>query len=897
MILRGPELKAPTSATVNAALKAPRAPRFGLVFVDAQRERAAHLRGPRSTPARGAWRRRCSRAACSPATASRWCCPTGPDFLDAFFGALLAGAVPVPLYPPVRLGPLDEYARAHRAHARASSGAASCSATARVRAAARRRRRARAAARSAARPSPSCSRAPSRGRARRSPPDDARRSSSSRRARRSTRSRSRSPTRNLLAQVAALKQLHARRLDGTARHAASRGCRSTTTWGSSAACSLAVVLARAAGADPARALPRAAGALAARDLAAPRHRLARAQLRLRPVPQARPRRRARRASTSPAGASRSTAPSRSPPALLRRFAERFARCGFDREALLPVYGLSEASLAVTFTARARAARARGRPARSRSRRGDAGRRASSRSARRCPASRSRCAATAAHAARATVGRIFVRGPSVMRGYFGNPEATARGARRRLARHRRPRLRRRRRAVRAAAAPRTWSSSAAPTTRRRSSRSASTASPGVRAGCAVAVGFVPEGGDGEALRHARRARAGADGPRRSASPRAVVAAHRRSARTPCGCSRRARCRAPRAASCAAREALRRLLAGELAPPQGRERAQRSAPRWRRSTLAFARSAARRRDASTSRSSAAAPAGLAAAIDARAARAARVRRARAPARARRQGLRRGAHARRRSRALEALGATRRPRRTTAPLHRHPLRAGGRPLRRGAAARARRPRHPPARARTRRCSQRARAGWAPSCGAACTCTARRADASRHASRSTTDDGALSGARCSSPPTGCTRRCAGRRGSTRRAPRPAPLRPAPPLRARAVGPTRRGALRRGRRGLRHPGRRRAGSASPSSGEDGRRRRPIGFDALLARFPRARKRGSRAPRSTRSAVGAGPLLQTRQRVVAAAASCCSATPPATSTRSPARACRWRSIRRRCWRV
>jgi acyl-CoA synthetase (AMP-forming)/AMP-acid ligase II len=30
-------------------------------------------------------------------------------FLDAFFGAVLAGAVPVPLYPPVRLGRLDEW--------------------------------------------------------------------------------------------------------------------------------------------------------------------------------------------------------------------------------------------------------------------------------------------------------------------------------------------------------------------------------------------------------------------------------------------------------------------------------------------------------------------------------------------------------------------------------------------------------------------------------------------------------------------------------------------------------------------------------------------------------------------------------------------------------------------
>ncbi len=35
--------------------------------------------------------------------------PTGPEFFSGFFGVLLAGAVPVPLYPPVRLGRLDEY--------------------------------------------------------------------------------------------------------------------------------------------------------------------------------------------------------------------------------------------------------------------------------------------------------------------------------------------------------------------------------------------------------------------------------------------------------------------------------------------------------------------------------------------------------------------------------------------------------------------------------------------------------------------------------------------------------------------------------------------------------------------------------------------------------------------
>jgi fatty-acyl-CoA synthase len=37
--------------------------------------------------------------------------PTSPDFVQCFFGVLCAGAIPVPLYPPVRLGKLDEYHR------------------------------------------------------------------------------------------------------------------------------------------------------------------------------------------------------------------------------------------------------------------------------------------------------------------------------------------------------------------------------------------------------------------------------------------------------------------------------------------------------------------------------------------------------------------------------------------------------------------------------------------------------------------------------------------------------------------------------------------------------------------------------------------------------------------
>jgi len=37
--------------------------------------------------------------------------PTCPAFVECFFGVMLAGGIPVPLYPPVRLGKFDEYHR------------------------------------------------------------------------------------------------------------------------------------------------------------------------------------------------------------------------------------------------------------------------------------------------------------------------------------------------------------------------------------------------------------------------------------------------------------------------------------------------------------------------------------------------------------------------------------------------------------------------------------------------------------------------------------------------------------------------------------------------------------------------------------------------------------------
>ena len=85
------------------------------------------------------------------------------------------------------------------------------------------------------------------------------------------------------------------------------------------------------------------------------------------------------------------------PAVLRRFSDRFRPHGFDSRALMPVYGLSEASLAVTFTPAGRGPRAVAAGARE-------------------------VASVGAPLPGVDVdvreGRIFVRGPSVMREYFG-----------------------------------------------------------------------------------------------------------------------------------------------------------------------------------------------------------------------------------------------------------------------------------------------------------------------------------------------------------------------------------------------------------------------------------------------------------------------------------------------
>ncbi|HVE85880.1 MAG TPA: fatty acyl-AMP ligase [Myxococcales bacterium] len=109
---KGPGL--PALPTVNAVLRTAAASPYALTFLDAQERETALT-----------WTRVLERAqAAAAALASLGVrhgdrvaivIPTSPAFVDAFFGVLLAGAVPVPLYPPVRLGRMDEY---HRATAR-----------------------------------------------------------------------------------------------------------------------------------------------------------------------------------------------------------------------------------------------------------------------------------------------------------------------------------------------------------------------------------------------------------------------------------------------------------------------------------------------------------------------------------------------------------------------------------------------------------------------------------------------------------------------------------------------------------------------------------------------------------------------------------------------------------
>nr|AYM52366.1 AMP-binding protein [Hyalangium minutum] len=113
---------------------------------------------------------------------------------------------------------------------------------------------------------------------------------------------------------------------------------------------------------------------------------------------------------------------------LRRFVERFERYGFSPSALRPVYGLSEASLAVTFPPASRGPRALQVDASVLAREGRVveGSRALVSVGSPVAGIEVEIRDGLGHALpERRVGRVFVRGPSVMKGYYGDAEATAR----------------------------------------------------------------------------------------------------------------------------------------------------------------------------------------------------------------------------------------------------------------------------------------------------------------------------------------------------------------------------------------------------------------------------------------------------------------------------------------
>jgi acyl-CoA synthetase (AMP-forming)/AMP-acid ligase II len=259
---------------------------------------------------------------------------------------------------------------------------------------------------------------------------------------------------------------------------------------------------------------------------------------------------------------------------MRRFADRFAGVGFARRALVPVYGLSEAALAVTFSAS-------GRPLEGR--RIDAARLA--RDGIVTPGDREVLpvgapipgvevevrGADGLDVGEGRLGRIWVKGPSVMRGYVGDRAATARalvdgwldtgdlgfvvdgllhvhGRARDLV------------IVRGANhSPEEF-------------EAALSGLPGLRSGCAVALGFTPPGSGGEEL--LLLAERGRDSHGFGEEYDAVLEAQVRSAVTertgvaPHTVKILAPGSLPRTSSGKLRrgEALRRYLAGTLEPPR-------------------------------------------------------------------------------------------------------------------------------------------------------------------------------------------------------------------------------------------------------------------------------------------------------------------------------------------
>jgi acyl-CoA synthetase (AMP-forming)/AMP-acid ligase II len=274
--------------------------------------------------------------------------------------------------------------------------------------------------------------------------------------------------------------------------------------------------------------------------------------------------------------------------VLRRFAARFARFGFDARALMPVYGLSEAALAVTFTPRRDGWRSRRLDPVALASRGEVeeGRREVVSVGAPIPGVEVEVRGASGEVLpERRLGRVFVRGASVMRGYLGQPEATARALRGgwldtgdlgfveagELYVHGRAKdvviLRGANHAPDELEAP-------------------LQAVAGIRSGCAVAVGFDPDDAGEELLLLAERTgRPGEDAAVEEAARRAVL---ERTGVRPHAVVLLPPGTLPRTSSGKMRrgEALRRYLAGELAPPR-QVTALAVAREMARSTFAYAR----------------------------------------------------------------------------------------------------------------------------------------------------------------------------------------------------------------------------------------------------------------------------------------------------------------------
>jgi fatty-acyl-CoA synthase len=252
--------------------------------------------------------------------------------------------------------------------------------------------------------------------------------------------------------------------------------------------------------------------------------------------------------------------------VMARFAERFGRFGFRREALMPVYGLAEASLALTFSAPGGEKRVLGVDAAELAATGRVveGARAVVSVGRPVPGAEVEVRADdGAVLPERTAGRVWGRAPFVMEGYFGRPEATA------------------------AAVREGWldtgdvgfvseaelfvcgrakdvviirGANHAPQEFEECLESVA----GLRAGCAVAVGFAPPGVEGEQLLVLAEA---SDGVTPELAQRASAAIVDGTGIKPHTVTLLASGTLPRTSSGKLRrgEALRRYLAGELSAP--------------------------------------------------------------------------------------------------------------------------------------------------------------------------------------------------------------------------------------------------------------------------------------------------------------------------------------------